>query len=162
MTTSRTSTAVTTARTARPTRDLAAAAIPMVAVACFSVHVVLLVAAGSSMLTMAVTMLALSGLCVACAWRAGGAHGRRDHSVAAAVALTMIAVHLLLMPSGTGGDGMDHDAMGHASMQMGSSSDGLLSSGAVDLLMNAGLALAAVQVVLATGAALRPRRRSVA
>jgi hypothetical protein len=56
---------------------------------------------------------------------------------------------------------VDHAAMAHASMQM-ASSDGLLSSGAVDGLMNAGLVLAAVQVVLAAGAALRPGARSVA
>ncbi|MDZ5621137.1 hypothetical protein SFC88_09880 [Nocardioides sp. HM23] len=157
----------TSTRTARPARDLATSAIPGVAVTCFAVHVVLIVATGTSMLTMSVTMLVLSGLCVACTWRAGSAHGRRDHTVAAAVALTMIVVHLLMMSSGAGGHagmdhaGMDHAAMGHAGMPMASSSDGLLSSGAVDGLMNAGLALAAVQVVLAAGAALRPRRRSV-
>lgn len=150
------------ARTARPPRDLATMAIPVVAVTCFAVHVVLLAATGTSMLTMSVTMLVLSGLCVACTWRAGSTHGRRDHSVAAAVALTMIVVHLLMMSSGVGGHaGMDHAAMGHAGMQM-ASSDGQASSGFVDGLMNAGLALAAVQVVLAAGAALRPSRRSIA
>ncbi|KAA1380631.1 hypothetical protein [Aeromicrobium fastidiosum] len=149
------------AGTARPPRDLATTAIPVVAVTCFAVHVVLLVATGTSMLTMSVTMLVLSGLCVACTWRAGATHGRRDHSVAAAVALTMIVVHLLMMSSGGGGhSGMDHAAMGHAGMQM--ASDGQASSGFVDGLMNTGLALAAVQVVLAAGAALRPSRRSIA
>jgi hypothetical protein len=153
----------TTALTTRPARDLAAMAIPVVAVTCFSVHVVLLAATGTSMLTMAVAMLVLSGLCVACTWRAGVTHGSRDHAVTAAVALTMIVAHLLLMPSGSeGGHGMDHAAMGHAGMQMASSSDGPMSSGAVGVLMNAGLALAAMQVVLAAGAALRPARRSVA
>jgi hypothetical protein len=158
-----TSTTVTTDRTTWPARDLATTTIPVVAVACFSVHVVLLVATGTSMLTMSVAMLVLSGLCVACTCRAGGAHGRRDHSVAAAVALAMIVVHLLLMPSGAeGGHGMDHAAMGHAGMQISSSSGGLMSSGAVDALMHAGVTLAAVQAVLAVGAALRPRRRSLA
>ena len=148
-------------RSARPARDLAATAIPVVAIACFAVHVVLLVATGTSMLTMSVTMLVLSGLCVACTWRAGSTHGRRDHSVAAAVALTMIVVHLLMMSSGATGHDMDHAAMGHAGMQM-ASSDGDVSSGLVDGLMNAGLALAAMQVVLAAAAALRPSRRSIA
>ena len=149
-------------RANRPARDFAATAIPVVAVTCFAVHVVLLVATGTSMLTMSVTMLVLSGLCVACTSRAGSTHGRRDHSVAAAVALTMIVVHLLMMSSGVGGHaGMDHAAMGHAGMQM-ASSDGQVSSGFVDGLMNAGLALAAMQVVLAAGAALRPSRRSIA
>ena len=149
------------ARTSRPPRDLATTAIPVVAVICFAVHVVLLVATGTSMLLMSVTMLVLSGLCVACTWRAGSTHGRRDHSVAAAVALTMIVVHLLMMSSGVGGHaGMDHTAMGHAGMQM--ASDGQVSSGFVDGLMNTGLALAAMQVVLAAGAALRPSRRSIA
>lgn len=158
-----TSTTLTTDRTMRPARDLATTAIPVIAVACFSVHVVLLLATGTSMLTMSVAMLLLSGLCVVCTWRAGGAHGRRDHSVAAAVALAMIVVHLLLMPSGAeGGHGLDHAAMGHAGMQMSSSSGGLLSSGAVYALMHAGVTLAALQVVLAGGAALRPRRRSTA
>ncbi|AWB93706.1 hypothetical protein C3E78_16625 [Aeromicrobium chenweiae] len=151
-----------TTSSSRPARDLATLAIPFTAVTCFAVHVVLLVATGTSMLTMSVTMLVLSSLCVACTWRAGSTHGRRDHSVAAAVALTMIVVHLLMMSSGAGGHtGMDHGAMGHAGMQM-ASSDGLLSSGAVDGLMNVGLALAAMQVVLAVGAALRPSRRSIA
>ena len=149
------------ARATRPTRDLATTAIPVVAVTCFAVHVLLLVATDSSMLPMTVTMLVLSGLCVACTWRAGSTHGRRDHSAAAALALTMIVVHLLTMSSGAESHGVDHAAMGHASMQM-ASSDGLLSSGAVDGLMNAGLVLAAVQVVLAAGAALRPGARSVA
>lgn len=139
-------------------------AIPVVAVICFAVHVVLLVATGSSMLSMSVTMLVLSGVCVACTWRAAGStHGRRDHSVAAGLALTMIVVHLLMMSSGGEGHvGMDHAAMGPAGIQMASPADGLLSSGAVDGLMHAGLTLAAVQVVLAAGAALRPRRRSIA
>jgi hypothetical protein len=158
-----TSTTLTTDRTMRPARDLATTAIPVIAVACFSVHVVLLLATGTSMLTMSVAMLLLSGLCVACTWRAGGAHGRRDQSIAAAAALTMILVHLLLMPSGAeGGHGLDHAAVGHAGMQMSSSSGGLLSSGAVYALMHAGVTLAALQVVLAGGAALRPRRRSTA
>lgn len=152
----------TSSTTARPARDLATSAIPVVAVTCFAVHVVLLVATGTSMLTMSVTMLVLSGLCVVCTGRAGSTHGRRDHTVAATVALTMIVVHLLMMSSGVGGHaGTDHAAMGHAGMEMASSS-GLLSSTVVDGLMNAGLALAAVQVVLAAGAALRPRRRSIA
>ena len=158
-----TSTTLTTDRTMRPARDLATTAIPVIAVACFSVHVVLLLATGTSMLTMSVAMLLLSGLCVACTWRAGGAHGRRDQSIAAAAALTMILVHLLLMQSGAeGGHGLDHAAVGHAGMQMSSSSGGLLSSGAVYALMHAGVTLAALQVVLAGGAALRPRRRSTA
>ena len=150
-------------RAIRPAQDLATAAIPVVAVICFAVHVVLLVATGTSMLTMSVAMLLLSGLCVACTWRSGGTHDRRDQSVVAAVALTMILVHLLLLPSGAeGGHGLDHTAMGHAGMQMSSSSGGLMSSGAVYALMHAGVALAAVQLVLAVGAALRPRQRSAA
>ncbi|GCD88593.1 hypothetical protein [Nocardioides sp. LS1] len=149
-----------TSKTTLPTLGLVTTAVPVVAVACFGVHVVLLVATGTSMLTLAVTMLVLSGVCVACTWRAGSTHGRRDYTVAATVALTMIVVHLLLMPSGAeGGHGLDHAAMGHAAMQMNSSSEGLLSSGAVYALMHAGVALAAVQVVLAVGAALRPRQQ---
>lgn len=155
------STLTTSARTVRPDRDLATTAIPVVAVACFSVHAVLLVATGTSMLAMSVTMLVLSGLCVACTWHAGGAHGgRRDHSAAAALALTMIVAHLQMMPSGSAGT--DHTSMGHTGMQMASSSAGLMSSGAVDGLLLVGLVLAAVQVVLTAGAALRPSRRSVA
>lgn len=150
----------------RPVCDLATTAIPAVAVACFAVHVVLLVAAGASMLTMTLSMLVLSGVCVACAWRAGGSHGRRDHSVAAAVALAMIVVHLLLMSSGTGAHAMDHTAMAHGEVHPAgvavASSTGMVSSGAVEGLMNVGLALAAVQVVLAAGAAVRRRRRSIA
>lgn len=157
-----TSSTLSLGRATRPARDLATTAIPVVAVICFAVHVVLLVATGTSMLAMSVTMLVLSGLCVA-SGRAGSTHSRRDHSIAAALALTMIVVHLLLMPSGAeGGHGLDHAAMGHAGMQMSSSSGGLLSSGAVYALMHAGVALAALQVVLAAGAALRPRRRGLA
>lgn len=151
----------TTAQTrTRPDRDLATLAIPVVAVTCFSVHVVLLVATGTTMLAMALSMLALSGLCVACAWRAG-AHMVRDHLVVAAVGLTMIVVHLLLTPSGSAasGPGMDHAGMGHGGMDMGSR-DGLLSTSVVDGLMQAGIALAAVQVVLAVGAVLRWSSRS--
>jgi Na+-driven multidrug efflux pump len=152
----------TPTRADRPARPLATMSIPVVAVTCFAVHVVLLAATGTSMLTMSVTMLVLSGLCVACTWRPGSTHGPRDHSVAAAVALTMIVVHLLMMSAGVGGHAaMDHASMGHAGMEM-ASSDAHASSGFVDGLMNAGLALAAVQVVLAAWAALRSSRRSIA
>lgn len=154
-----TSAVTTTTRTDRPVPDLATTAITIVAIACFSVHLALLATTGTSMLAMSVTMLVLSGLCVACTWRAGRAHGRLDHLAAAAVALTMIVVHLLMMPSAVAG--ADHASMGHTGMQMASSSAGSLSSGAVGLMM-AGLVLAAVQVVLAAGAALRPSRRRVA
>lgn len=154
-----TSTSSTRAARTRPSRDLALA-MPAVSVACFSVHLVLLVATGTAMLAMALSMLVLSGICVACTWHAGARHVRRDYLVAAALALTMIVVHLLLMPPGSDmtGSGMDHAGMGHAGMEMGSE-DRLLSASVVDRLMQAGIALAAMQVVLAAAAALRPTRR---
>lgn len=142
------------------------------ATTCFAVHLVLLVATGTAMLTMLVAMLVLSGLCVACAWRARGTHGRGDHAVAAGLAVTMIVVHLLLMSSGGhdattmdqlatghGGHTVGHAAMGHAAGS-GTSTGGLLPAVAVGALMNTGLGLAALQVVLATGAALRPAHRA--
>ena len=137
----------TTSRTAQPARDLATMAIPVVSVACFAVHVVLLVTSGTSMLMMNVTMLVLSGVCVACTWRAGSSQARRDHLVAAAAAATMIVVHTMLMSTGSAAG---HDMAGH---DMGHS-----MTGHADGLMSLGLALAAVQLVLAAGVALRRTR----
>ena len=153
----------------RPPRDVVSLAILFIAIACFSVHVALLVATGTSMLTMVVAMLVLSGACVACTWRARTSQARRDHLVTAAAALTMIVVHLALMSGGSGGHDhgtmdhatMDHTAAGHADMPVASSAAGLGSPGAVDALMNIGVALAATQVLLAAAAGLRPTRRSI-
>lgn len=149
-------TSIQTARV-QPSGNLVTLAIPAVAVVCFSVHVVLLIATGSAMLTMTLPMLALSGLCVGCTWRSGS-HRRRAHLTAEAASLTMIVVHLLVMPSGASPMG---GGPGHEGMDMGSPS-GLLSAGVVDGLMQVGITLAAVQVVLAVGATLRPSRRRVA
>ena len=147
---------------ARPPRGLGTLAIPIVAVSCFSVHVVLLVATGTTMLAMALSMLALSALCVACNWRVG-AHMIRDHLVAVAAGISMVVVHLMLMPSGADSvtGGMDHGGMDHAGVQM-ASANSLLPAAAVDLLMQVGVALAVVQVVLAVGAVVRLSSRVVA
>lgn len=152
----------TVSTTTRPARDVAARAVLVVAVSCFSVHVVLLVATGTTMMAMALSMLALSGVCVACTWRAG-THTVRDHLIAAGTGLAMIVAHLLLMPAGADPmtDGTHHAGMDHAEMAM-TSTGSLLPDGAVDGLMQIGIALAVVQLVLAVGAVVRLSSRSVA
>ncbi|AYJ48912.1 hypothetical protein [Rhodococcus sp. P1Y] len=162
--------------------DLVDTALPAVAILCLVVHVVLLVVTGTSMLVMVVPMLVLSSLCVAFTCGKGNSHRVRDYAVTAGFGVAMLAAHWALTSASLGhsnhmateGPAMDHAAMGQGSMGHGSMSHGTVGHGAMDmagsgsvvsggqleLLMQAGLFLAAVQVLLAVGAAVRALRTS--
>lgn len=162
--------------------DLVDTALPAVAILCLVVHVVLLIVTGTSMLVMVVPMLVLSSLCVAFTCGKGNGHRVRDYAVTAGFGAAMLAAHWALTSASLGhsnhmateGPAMDHAAMGHGSMGQGSMGHGTVGHGAMDmagsgsvvsggqleLLMQAGLFLAAVQVLLAVGAAVRALRTS--
>lgn len=137
------------------------AVLAAVAILCFVVHVVLLIVTGTSMLVMVVSMLVLSGLCVAFTCRRGNGHRVREYAVTAGFGIAMLTVHWALM-STSFGHSADHADMGHADMGHGAmdmaGSGSVLSAGPLEGLMQAGLFFAAVQVVLAVGASVRALR----
>ncbi|MFI8566535.1 hypothetical protein ACIGGF_08225 [Rhodococcus sp. NPDC078407] len=142
-------------------------ALAAVAILCFVVHVVLLIVTGTSMLVMVVSMLVLSGLCVAFTCRKGNGHRVREYAVTAGFGVAMLTVHWALMSTSLGHHNhtsadpaaMDHAAMGHGAMDMAGSGS-VLSAGSFEGLMQAGLFFAALQVVLAVGASVRALRSS--
>lgn len=146
--------------------DFVGAALFVAVILCLVIHVVLLTVTGTTMLAMVVPMLALSGVCVAFTCRPGNGDRFRDHAITAGFGVAMLAVHSALMTSAmghsdagaTGHAGMDdHAAMGHSTMDMAGAGN-QMSSGPAEVLMQAGLVFAAVQVVLAVGAAVRALR----
>ncbi|MBY4128262.1 hypothetical protein HQO83_07655 [Rhodococcus fascians] len=152
--------------------DLIDSVLAAVAILCFVVHVVLLIVTGTSMLAMVVSMLVLSGLCVAFTCRKSNGHRVREYAVTAGFGIAMLTVHWALMSAdlghmnhlapdsaAMGHAAMDHAAMGHGAMDM-AGAGGVLSAGPVASLMQAGLFFAAVQIVLAVGASVRALRPS--
>lgn len=158
--------------------DLVDTALPAVAILCLVVHVVLLIVTGTSMLVMVAPMLVLSGLCVAFTCGKGNGHRVRDYAVTAGFGVAMLAAHWALTSTALGhsnhmaaerpamddaamGHGsMGHESGGHGSMDMAGSGSVVSGGQFVELLMQAGLFLAAVQVLLAMGAAVRALRTS--
>ncbi|MUL81935.1 MULTISPECIES: hypothetical protein [unclassified Mycolicibacterium] len=154
-------------RAAAPPRNLVVLASRTVAVMCFAVHVVLLIATGTRMLAMTVPMVVLSGLCLACTLPEGGPRERQARLVTGVASLAMIVAHLVVMPPEIGATAHDAGHAGHSGMDMGpaslsDSASGLLSSGAAHTLMQIGIALAGLQFILIVGAALRRTSRRAA
>lgn len=139
------------------TVDLVGTSLKAVAIMCLVVHAALLTATGTSMRVMVVPMLVLSGMCVAFTCRKGNGHRVREFTVTAGFGVAMLTAHWALMSAALGHSNdtaTGHGSMGHGSIDVAGSGTG----GAVEALMQVGLLFAAVQVVLAVGAAVRAQR----
>lgn len=128
--------------TARQGQRVAAA----VGLLCGGVHLVLLPLAGWPMAAMTVPMLALSAVCAFCASRIlRGRATKGDAGTMAATSLAMVLTHLLFIHSGVLG------------LHPSGAADG---PDAIELLMHAGVSLAASQLALLLLARIVVRHRS--
>jgi hypothetical protein len=132
------------------------------ALACFSLHVALLLLPSSGMVQVTVAMLLLSGLCLVCGRGSGRSGPTRARLLGAGAAAAMVTIHLAA--GGPSMAGMDHAAHHSGASEMAAMSgptSGALSASPVGVLMTLGAALAALQLVLALTALLVPIFRRV-
>ena len=127
----------------------------VVSLLCLALHLVLVPVGGRDMLAMSLPMLALAVACASCGWRVlSGSGSPSELVVMAATGATMVVLHLSMEHGHTDTAGST-STMHHATVTT--------ISPAVELVMHAGVSLAALQVgLVALGlAAGRARRQPV-